>query len=85
MSEKIYIKTVKAKESQYGVKLAFNAEELIAQIKEHKNDKGYINLELKKRKDADKFGNTHYLEVDTYKPESKEAATKKSEDNGLPF
>jgi len=69
MSEKIYIKTAKAKESQYGIKLSFKSEELIQQIKDNTNEKGYINLELKKRKDADKYGNTHYLEVDTYKKE----------------
>jgi len=66
MAEKIYIKTVKAKESQYGIKLSFKADELIEQIQENTNEKGYINLELKKRKDADKYGNTHYVEVDTY-------------------
>jgi len=66
MAEKIYIKTVKAKESQYGIKLSFKADELIKQIQENTNEKGYINLELKKRKDADKHGNTHYVEVDTY-------------------
>jgi len=66
MAEKIYIKTVKAKESQYGIKLSFKADELIKQIQENTNEKGYINLELKKRKDADKYGNTHYAEVDTY-------------------
>ena len=69
MAEKIYIKTVKAKESQYGIKLSFKADELIKQIQENTNEKGYINLELKKRKDVDKYGNSHYLEVDTFKKE----------------
>ena len=66
MAEKIYIKTVKAKESQYGIKLSFKADELIKQIQENTNEKGYINLELKKRKSEDQYKNTHYIEVDTY-------------------
>ena len=45
-----------------------------------KNGKKYISLTVSKRKEADKYGNSHTVTVNTFKPE-KQAA--KSED--LPF
>jgi hypothetical protein len=48
--------------------------------KSEKNGKSYIKLTVSKRKEADKYGNSHSVTVNTFKPE-KQAA--KSED--LPF
>jgi hypothetical protein len=48
--------------------------------KSEKNGKSYIKLTVSKRKEADKYGNSHTVIVNTFKPE-KQAA--KSED--LPF
>jgi hypothetical protein len=36
-----------------------------------KNGKRYINLKCCPKKTPDQFGKTHYLEVDTWKPEKK--------------
>ncbi len=43
--------------------------------KEHMSDykgKKYIKLKVSKRKEPDKMGNSHYIEVDTWKPTPKE-------------
>lgn len=42
---------------------------------EHNGEK-YIKLKVAKRKEPDKYGHTHYVEVDTYK---------KQENKDLPF
>lgn len=33
------------------------------------NGKKYVNLKLNKKKEVDARGNTHYIEVDTWKPQ----------------
>lgn len=69
MSNKIYFKGFgKIKKSNYGIKIQGSAEKLIVAINECKNEKGYVNLELKERREADQYGNTHYIEVDTWQP-----------------
>lgn len=72
MAEKIYIK-LKAKQSKYGIKLSGKAEDVIAQIKEHTNAKGYFNWEINQRKEVGKYGDTHAVTVDTWQPENKES------------
>lgn len=38
---------------------------------EHVNEKGYLNLKVRTRKEPDKFGNTHSAILDTWTPEGK--------------
>ena len=101
MSEKTYISGVFIKESKYGIKMSIKVETFCEQIKALANDKGYVNIEIKKRKELDKNNNTHYAELDTWKPEPKTETTSdftkkaltdnvktdgvESEDNDLPF
>lgn len=66
MSEKIYINGMYCKKSQYGIKITGKADKIIEQIQANTNEKGYINLELKERRQPDENGNTHYVQVDTY-------------------
>jgi len=63
-----YINGVKVKKTQYSIKFSGKTEEFIQQIQEVTNEKGYFNLEIKERREPDKFGNTHYVQVDEYKP-----------------
>ena len=43
-------------------------------------------VEMEKKKQADEYGKTHYVAVDTWKPEPKaEAVTTDSGDPDLPF
>ena len=46
--------------------------------KSEKNGKSYIKLTVSKRKEADKYGNSHTVIVNTFKPEKQ---TAKSEDS----
>jgi len=48
-----------------------------------KNGKKYIKLNVQKKKETDQFGKTHYVAVDTWKPEPKKEQEQDSED--LPF
>jgi|TARA_R110000796_G_scaffold26700_3_gene73839 hypothetical protein len=51
------------------------------------NSKRYIKLNVSSKKDgADEYGKTHYLTVDTFKPEvKKEEAASPAEEEDLPF
>lgn len=87
----IYINGVSLKKSKFGIKFSGKADELIKQLQEHTNEKGYFNFEINERKEADKYGNTHYIKVDEWKPETKmdpnvEAETiPDSKGDSLPF
>ena len=47
--------------------------------------KKYIKLKVCKKREIDKFGKTHYLEVNTFKPEKKQEDTQSKKENDLPF
>lgn len=52
------------------------------------NGKKYIKMKLSRKKEKDKRGNTHYVEVDTWKPQNQNTGwggSQLPEDNGLPF
>lgn len=55
-------------------------------IKESKNGKSYIRLDLVKRKEPDEWGNTHFIKVNVWKPESEKKVEKDKIDlDNLPF
>jgi len=48
--------------------------------------KKYIKLKVVKKREEDQYGKTHYVEVDTWKPEAKkEVKTADVDDDDLPF
>lgn len=76
MSETIYFKGFgSAKQSKYGIRISGKLDKLIAELGNIANEKGYVNLEIKQRKEPDKFGNSHYIVVDTWEPKPKETQT----------
>lgn len=77
MADKIYVKA-SVKQSKYGLKLSGKAEDVIAQIKEHTNSKGYFNWDINPRKEKGKYGETHSVSVDTWEPAPKDS-------DSLPF
>lgn len=86
--------SINGKESKFSIKLSGNAEKVIAEIQKHTNEKGYFNFELCKRKEPGKYGETHYVKVDEWKPTPKatvsdaasEVKVKSNEPDGdLPF
>ena len=56
------------------LKVSFNDKDR-ALLEQHKNAKGYTNLIWNKRREADKYGNTHYGVIDTWQPSGPRAQT----------
>ena len=86
MAEKIYFNGAFLKETQYGIKLSGKAADIIAEIQKHTKANGTIRLEIQKRREADKNGNTHYITVDTWEPSNAGEGRSKpgtNEDNTL--
>jgi hypothetical protein len=74
MSEpKIYVPKCSAKEHVFKdggsqIKVGFNAAALVEFIKANTNEKGYVNLLVTKRREVGKYGDTHSVALDTWKP-----------------
>ena len=71
MPEKVYLKCrAKARDGKYGrfIALGVKADDLIAFVNEHTNDRGYINLTISERKEVGQYGDTHSVALDTYEP-----------------
>ena len=83
MSDKTYINGlfIKVKETKFGevVSVSINAKTLIEELNKHTNAKGYVNIDLLRRKEADKNGNTHYAVLNEWK-KKEETPTPSSED-----
>ena len=94
MEEKKYVNGIVIKERVFDnggsqLKMSVKVEDFISQLKEI-SDKGWANLIISKRKEPSDTGVTHYVKVDTWKPDPnkmKTTAPKKEvvEDDGLPF
>ena len=72
MQEKVYAPlNLKEITTKYGplLKLSFKAEKLEEFIKQFKNEKDYINININKRKEVGKYGETHVATLDTWKPD----------------
>ena len=56
-------------------------------ITESKNGKKYINMNINRKKEPDKYGKDLSVQVDTWKPEPKQAHQKapQQDDDDLPF
>lgn len=63
--------SINGKQGKYSIKLSGKADKVIEEIKKHTNEKGYFNFELCERKEAGKYGETHYVKVDEWKPSEK--------------
>lgn len=84
MSETIYPKGLFYNDPKEGApdfvkgRISIKTEDFTAFLKEHTNEKGYVNLQVL----AGDKGT--YLKLDTWKPDSKPAG-KKEDDEDLPF
>jgi len=78
--ETIYINGIKIKEveTKYGtlLKLGINVDKFVSEMEKHKNEKGYVNLNVNKRKEVGQYGDTHSVSLDTWKPEKEETKPK---------
>lgn len=89
--KKVYLRcSAKAKETSFGtvLKLSFKDVDIAAFVREHKNDKGYINLEIRERKEVGQYGDTHSVSLDTWKPTPRDTGAHHSDpltDSDIPF
>lgn len=73
--EKIYA-PVSAKQIKFQstgntiLKLGINVEKFVAFLKQHQNEKGFVNLGISERKSVGQYGDTHSVWLDTWKPEA---------------
>jgi hypothetical protein len=69
--ERIYVGNGKEFGDYGGVNLSICLSNLPKEHVFEYNGKKYIKLKVGKRKEVNEYGKTHYVEVDTYKPEEK--------------
>jgi hypothetical protein len=89
MSEKTYAKGIFVTErNQYFMSVNIKFEDFMQFCKQHINEKGYVPLTFGKKKEVGKFGDTHWVALNDWKPESKETTItphEPEENNPLPF
>lgn len=74
--EKIYVPGTSIKEFKFDgggsvIRIGLNLEKFAPFVKQHKNERGYINFNLSLRKEVGPYGDTHSLSLDTYTPKAK--------------
>ncbi len=74
--EKVFPKGLFANEKPAGtmtvIKLDIKVDEFIAFLNQHKNEKGYVKVDLFKNRPDSSSKNTHYAVLNTWKPDSAE-------------
>ncbi len=80
MSEKaIYVpkSSAKARQTPIGevLRLSFKVDELVNFVREHVNEKGYVNFEVSKRREPSGYGDTHSVKLDTWQPTRQDRPT----------
>ncbi len=83
MSEKIYVGSGTSKFDGDQVACSLCLTDLPQEHMFEYNGKKYIKLIVQKKREADQYGKTHYVAVDTWKPEAKKEEAKEEQD--LPF
>lgn len=80
MADKLYCGSAKARDTQYGEQLTVSIDltECTKQFADYgyisKTDKHFITLKVSRRKEVGKYGETHTVEIDTWKPETRTQA-----------
>lgn len=67
------------------IKLGFKVDELVNFVREHVNEKGYVNFEVTKRREVGAYGDTHAVKLDNWQPKAKSDATGYADDESIPF
>ena len=63
--EKTYFNSLRGKKTKYGIRIFGKVDDVIAEIMKHEKH-GWINLEIKERREPDAKNCTHYLTVDEF-------------------
>ena len=87
MTEKIYVGSGTSKFDGDQVACSLCLTDLPQEHMFEYSGKKYIKLIVQKKREADQFGKTHYVAVDTWKPEPKKEEGKEEtkEEKDLPF
>jgi hypothetical protein len=90
MDEKIYCGSGRIIESKFGQipKVSFSKDDINKMVQYMKdNNLDWINLEMKEKKEKQSGKPTHYLQVDTWKPNTQQQpeAIAQPESENLPF
>ncbi len=72
--QKIYVGGAKENNGQYGTfhRVSFSKQDLEI-LMQNLNSKGYVNLNMNKRREVSQFGQTHSLVIDTWQPNQTQA------------
>ena len=70
---KIYVPKCSAKHVKFSngnsiLKVGIHVDAMIEFLRQHVNEKGYVNLGISRRKEEGKYGETHTVWLDTWKP-----------------
>jgi hypothetical protein len=73
MEQKIYVGGATEKSGNFGSfhKISFKREDLELMM-QNLNAKGYVNLNMNKRKEPSQYGQTHSLVIDTWEPSTQD-------------
>ena len=82
MSEKIYVGSGTSKFDGDQVACSVCLTDLPQEHMFEYSGKKYIKLIVQKKREADQYGKTHYVAVDTWKPEAKK---EENQEQDLPF
>jgi hypothetical protein len=73
-NQKTYVPKSSAKEVQFRnggsiLKVGLHVESMIAFLQAHRNEAGYVNLGISRRREVGSHGDTHCVWLDTWKPD----------------
>lgn len=93
MGEKTFINGLFIREKQFDnggsiIKVDINVDTLCQQLAELRNDKGFVTMDLKQRREKSENGLTHYAEHNTFVPKAKSDTSSEfrtSDDEDVPF
>jgi len=83
--EKIYVGSGKSKFDGDQVAISVCLTDLPRDWMFEYKDKKYVKLIVQKKKEEDQYGKTHYVAIDTFKPEQQPAAPSEVVKEDLPF
>lgn len=74
---KTYVDAIFIKERKFGddgkaLKVSIHCKDFFEFAKKHKNEGGWLNIDIMERKTPSEKGHTHYAVLDTWKPKDQE-------------
>ena len=67
----LFVKEHEFKDGGTMLKMSCKVEKLVAFLNQHVNSKGYVNMNISRRKEVGQYGDTHSVVLDTWEPKPK--------------